>query len=191
MVSGGDALVELVAPFGIKRALQVGASVRIDADVDGVPVSAGDLRGATRRSLVRTRQRLKVGKNVLTARFPGKTMKLTLTNHPIGGPVFSGGSQLSPWICARKEITPVNVSAADDPSLVGVVNTRASGLSSDPVDSQCNTSTDYLYYYQPQSKWAPAARWGLPAPIHASCPTTPRVDPLTRTSPTSPTIAAT
>jgi hypothetical protein len=161
MVSGGDALVELVAPFGIKRALQAGGNVRIHADVDGIPLPQDTFVMRPDGRLYGLVSGLKIGKNVLTARFPGKTMKLTITNYPIGGPVFSGGSQLSPWICARKAVTSVTISAPDDPSLVGVVNTRASGLSADPMDSQCNTPIDYLYYYQPQSKVGTGCTLGI------------------------------
>jgi hypothetical protein len=161
MVSGGDALVELVAPFGIKRALQAGGNVRVEVDIDGVAVPHGTFAVRPDGRLYGLVTGLKVGKNVLTARFPGKTMKLTITNHPAGGPVFSGGSQLSPWICARRVVTAVPVTAPDDPTLVGVANTRASGLSSDPLDSQCNTPAEYLYYYQPQSKVGTGCTLGI------------------------------
>ena len=161
MVSGGDALVELVVPFGIKRALQAGGNVRIAADVDGVPVPEGTFAVRPDGRLYGLVTGLKVGKNVLSARFPGKTMTLTITNHPIGGPVFSGAQQLAPWICAHKAVTAVTVSAPDDPSLVGTTNTRASGLASDPLDSQCNTPTEYLHYYQPQSKVGTGCTLGI------------------------------
>ena len=75
----------------------------------------------------------------------------TITNHPIGGPVFSGGQQLAPWICATTTPTPVTVTAPRDSTLSGTANTRASGLSTNPFDEQCNTATDYLYYYQPKA----------------------------------------
>ena len=41
-------------------------------------------------------------------------------------PVFSGGQQLAPWICARTVPTPVTVSAPRDSSLTGTATTRAS-----------------------------------------------------------------
>ena len=36
MISGGDALVELVVPFGIKRALEVGGNVKIQVSRSSV-----------------------------------------------------------------------------------------------------------------------------------------------------------
>ncbi|HEY9393683.1 MAG TPA: DUF6351 family protein, partial [Nocardioides sp.] len=42
---------------------------------------------------------LRVGTNELTARLPdGRGAWLTITNHPSGGPIFSG-PQLQPWRC--------------------------------------------------------------------------------------------
>jgi hypothetical protein len=161
LISGGDALVELVAPFGIKRAIAVGGNVRIEADLDGVPLPKSTFALRPDGRLYGLVTGLKVGPNVLTARFPGRSMQITITNYPIGGPVFSGGGQLEPWICATKTPTQKTISAPDDPSLVGTVTTRASGLSSDPTDSKCNTPTDYLYYYQPQSKVGTGCTLGI------------------------------
>ena len=42
--------------------------------------------------------RLKLGKNVIVATVAGRAAKLVVTNHPKGGPVFSG-PQLQPWKC--------------------------------------------------------------------------------------------
>ncbi len=44
---------------------------------------------------------LKIGPNVLQATLPsGWATRITLVNHPIGGPVFSG-PQLEPWVCQK------------------------------------------------------------------------------------------
>ena len=42
---------------------------------------------------------LRNGFNVLTARVPGAGAQIAITNHPIGGPVFSG-AQVQPWTCS-------------------------------------------------------------------------------------------
>jgi hypothetical protein len=42
---------------------------------------------------------LKLGANTLTATVDGRTARLTVTNHPNGGPVFTG-PQIGPWTCA-------------------------------------------------------------------------------------------
>ncbi len=42
---------------------------------------------------------LRLGPNLLTVRLPDRTgARITLTNHPIGGPVFAG-PQVQPWTC--------------------------------------------------------------------------------------------
>ncbi|MCU1602602.1 MAG: hypothetical protein JWO22_3311, partial [Frankiales bacterium] len=42
---------------------------------------------------------LRLGTNVLAATVDGRTARLTITNHPNGGPVFTG-PQIGPWKCA-------------------------------------------------------------------------------------------
>ena len=62
---------------------------------------------------------LSLGENVLTARAPGAAdARITVTNHPNGGPVFSG-PQVQPWVCQ-----------------------------STAVDSQCNQPPSYAYRYK-------------------------------------------
>jgi hypothetical protein len=53
----------------------------------------------TSRQLVGLVSGLKVGKNIVTVKLPGgRGATLTLTDHPIGGPLFAG-PQLKPWTC--------------------------------------------------------------------------------------------
>lgn len=67
---------------------------------------------------------LALGDNVLTAKLPdGSGAQLTLTNHPIGGPVMAG-PQVQPWLCI----------------------TAANGLG-EPQDAQCNAPTVFSYSY--------------------------------------------
>src|SRR6266542_5343908 len=146
LISGGDALVELIVPPGIIQAMQNG-NQKIKASLDSKPLpdNVFDLRSNGR--VIGLVTGLKVGENTLTVQTPGKTMSIVITNHPIGGPIFSGKTQLQPWICATSASKSVTVVAPRDPSLSGTTATRVSGLSTDPVDAQCNTSTDYFYYY--------------------------------------------
>jgi hypothetical protein len=105
VISGGDALVQVDPP---------GARV----DVDG--------RDVTPAFAVRPDGRylgivagLAEGDNVLTARAPGVGgARLTITNHPTGGPVFAG-PQIQPWTCFP-----------------------------DAVDTQCNRPPRYEYVYK-------------------------------------------
>jgi hypothetical protein len=83
LISGGDALVEIVLPPGF------GAS--------GLHVEVGN-RDVTPSFALRANGRvlgvvdgLPVGASVLTATLPGaEGRRITITNHPIGGPVFAG-----------------------------------------------------------------------------------------------------
>src|SRR5438874_5965352 len=99
MISGGDALVELIVPPGIVQAILNGYQ-KIKASLDSVPLPNGvfDVRPDGRVLGLVTG--LKIGDNTLTVQTPGKTMSIVITNHPIGGPIFSGGAQLQPSICA-------------------------------------------------------------------------------------------
>src|SRR6266446_2986473 len=102
LISGGDALIEIVLPAGVDPA-------RVRVDVDGRDI--GLVTGLAERA------------NVLTARAPdGSGASITITNHPIGGPVFAG-FQVQPWIC----------------------NTVANGFGP-PLDAQCNVPTKYEFF---------------------------------------------
>ncbi|HYI46099.1 MAG TPA: DUF6351 family protein [Actinomycetota bacterium] len=116
LVSGGDALVEITRAGGTVDA----ASVTLNgADITSsfAPRSNGHYMGVV-TGLIE-------GTNDLVASSPtGGGARLTITNHPIGGPVFSG-PQLQPWICT----------------------TASNGLG-DPVDDKCNAPTKVEYFYQ-------------------------------------------
>ena len=88
LVSDGQALVGITVPKGAKglrvtvdgrdvsKAFATRASGRIEGIVDG----------------------LRVGPNKVTATAGGRSAHLTITNHPNGGPIFTG-PQLQPWKC--------------------------------------------------------------------------------------------
>jgi hypothetical protein len=68
---------------------------------------------------------LRVGRNDLRVTARGGGAAITLTNHPVGGPLFAG-PQVQPWDCTF---------AAD------------TGLGA-PRDAQCNTATVFRYVYK-------------------------------------------
>ncbi len=116
LISGGDALVEVVLPEG--------------ANPSKVQVAVGG-RDVTSAFRVRPDGRflgmvdgLAAGENLLTARGPGGSADLAITNHPIGGPVFSG-PQVQPWRC----------------------ETAAAGLGI-AQDEQCNAAAQVEYFYK-------------------------------------------
>jgi len=60
------------------------------------------------------------GSNLLTAKLPnGYGARLTILNHPIGGPIFSG-PQIQPWLCQAGA-----------------------------TDKQCDQRPAFAYYYLP------------------------------------------
>ena len=93
LISGGDALVAVDLPRGVRAGAVV---VRVGArDVTDTFADGGDGR------LVGLVDRLRVGRNVVTATLPdGRGAMLVVTNHPRSGPVFSG-PHLQPWTCAE------------------------------------------------------------------------------------------
>ena len=100
LVSGGDALV----------AAKVTGPATVD--VDGTDVtSAFAVRPSGRLEGLVTG--LKVGENVLTVRdASGAGKRITITNHPIGGPIFSG-PQITPYACNPNASTPPLGAATD------------------------------------------------------------------------------
>jgi hypothetical protein len=115
LVSGGDALVQVVLPArvdpntvrvilnrrDVTSAFAVRPDGRYEGLVTGLAVGANDLMATMRL---------------------GPTVHLTITNHPIGGPIFAG-PQVQPWIC-----------------------TTVAGFGA-PTDAQCNTTPAYSYQY--------------------------------------------
>jgi hypothetical protein len=103
-VSGGDALVEVrVPPYAEVDELRV--------DVDGVDVSDAFSDPEDDGTAVGLVEGLVEGENTLRAtvgrgrgRGPDVTREVTLVNHPIGGPMFSGPQQ-QPFVCTTARAT--------------------------------------------------------------------------------------
>lgn len=138
LISGGDALVEVRLTDGAEPA--------------GVRLWAGE-RAVTEAFALRPNGRvqgvldgLALGENVLTATLPdGRAAALTITNHPNGGPVFSG-PQIQPWTC---QSTAVNAQCDQPPSYEFVYrssNPLASGWQAydpaSPPSDVAQTTTD-------------------------------------------------
>jgi hypothetical protein len=117
LVSAGDVLLQVVLPPGVAA--------------DGVQVRAGG-RDVSKAFAVRPDGRfaglvsgLPDGPTVVTATLPnGSGARLTVTNHPRGGPVFAG-PQVQPWTCT----------------------TASNGLGA-PTDAQCDAPTVFTYSYK-------------------------------------------
>ncbi|HEX8084225.1 MAG TPA: DUF6351 family protein [Solirubrobacteraceae bacterium] len=91
IVSGGDALVQVVPPDGVEP-----SALRVD--VDGRDVT-GQFAVRPDGRFLALLTGLKEGANIVTARAPGdRGARLTVRNHPIGGPTIAG-PQIQPWTC--------------------------------------------------------------------------------------------
>ena len=116
LVSGGDALTRVTVPAGAD-------TDRVTVTVNGHRVSSLKPDGGRRLTGLLTG--LRNGANVVKAVLPdGRGARLTITNHPSGGPVFAG-RQVHPWICDN-----------------------ASGGNGDPTDKKCDTKPTYEYQYR-------------------------------------------
>ena len=140
MISGGDALVEIVLAEGVKP--------------DGLHVTLGGKdvtssfapRGKDNR-IIGLVTGMAEGTNILAADLgSGHGSYLEINNHKIGGPVFAG-PQIKPFICATPTAT---VGTGDTPS------TNASGLTTTATDDQCNIATEIKMYYRTTTAGCPA-----------------------------------
>lgn len=153
MMSGGDALVEVVLPAGATA-----ADVKVELNNTDVTPSFA-LRSNGRYMGVISN--IPMGDSTVTAslKTAGKGARLAITNYDRGGPIFSG-PQIQPWICATKAGSATIVSSPGA-TLSDSVTTRISGLDSDPADNKCNAPSKFTYYYFPQSKVGTGCTLGI------------------------------
>ncbi len=130
LISGGDALVEIVTADASTAGLQVMLN---STDVTSAFAKRADGR------ITGVLTGLVVGANSVTASSAGaRPAQLTITNAPRGGPVLLS-AQATPWVCATP--TPT-VAAGSTPA------TNASGLTTTATDAQCNIKTEYKLFYR-------------------------------------------
>jgi hypothetical protein len=92
LISGGDALVQVVLPDGAPA----GATT---VDLNGVDVTH-DFSSASDGRYMGLVSGLVPGSNQIVAHLPGGDSSVTLIDHDNGGPVISG-PQLEPWVCQQ------------------------------------------------------------------------------------------
>ncbi len=96
LISGGDALIEIVAPAGT-------AASTVVATLNGQDVSSQFALRENGRLMAKLIG-LKLGDNQLSARIgTGAATTVAIVNHPNGGPIF-GGPQLQPYTCSNAAI---------------------------------------------------------------------------------------
>jgi Tannase-like family of unknown function (DUF6351) len=152
LISGGDALVQISLPPSVDpaRGVKVALNGTLINNMFAVRPN-GRYQGLVTG--------LNNGDNLLTVRTTQGGAKITITNHPIGGPVFSG-AQVQPWICA----TPTPVAESGN-----IPASNASGLTTVAFDSQCNIATEYKLFYRTTTAGCSSA---LPDPSPPAAPPT-------------------
>jgi hypothetical protein len=129
LVSGGDVLVRIEIP----ESTPIGSAI---VKLNGQDVTASFHPDPASHALLGLVKGLKTGENFLEA--SGAT--LTVTNHPITGPIFSG-PQEQPFICETDKFK------LPDGTLLG-----------QPLDANCSAKTVVTYVYKTTAKTAaPAA----------------------------------
>jgi len=114
LVSGGDVLLRVTLPRKSSGVLSV----------NGTPVPGALHPAADGRGYLALVTGLPLGRNTITVSAHGRKERLTVTNHSIGGPIFSG-PHLQPWLCT----------------------TAANGLAA-PLDADCNAPTVMRFFYK-------------------------------------------
>jgi hypothetical protein len=123
MVSGGDALIEI----------KTTAAPKLQVKVNGRDVSQVFHADAARGSTIGLVDGLRAGPNTVTVKAGAATTKLQLVNHPITGPIVSGG-HMKPYFC----------------------NTEESGLGK-PLDADCSAPAKVEYFYRANESFKPLA----------------------------------
>ena len=133
LVSGGDALVEIVLPLGPLHVQHAEGNGQGSRRLRRLRPSRRwpDRRPRDRPGRRRQRDRCR-------ERCRARTASLTITNAPRTGPVISG-AQVTPFFCA----TPQPQGATDSTPA-----TNASGLGTPATDAQCSIATEYKLWYR-------------------------------------------
>ena len=132
LVSGDDVLVGIAGPSAL-------TPLTVIVRLNGRDITTAFRPMAPSHALVGLVTGLQRGSNTLQASMRGRreTAQLTITNHPLSGPVIYGTHQ-TPFVC----------------------ETQALGLGA-PLDGDCTVATRVEYFYR--STAAPAANAGQPA----------------------------
>ena len=146
MVTGGDALVQLEIPRNVPlhkaKLFRNGVDITSTLELDG---SARTLTGMVTG--------LRLGSNTLFADSNGRgngrpTAELTLVNHPVTGPIFSGPQQ-QPFVC-KTQTQGLGFPQVDNQAGVGMRLFQTPGNPATPLvgwskDCTVNTVVDFQY----------------------------------------------
>ena len=147
MVTGGDALVQVSVP----RTVPMHQATIL---VNGVDVTATLDRDDAARTYTGMIRGLHLGDNTLAAEANGRgngrpSASLTLANHPVTGPIFSGPQQ-QPFVCKTQTQAGLGFPQVDNQDGIGMRLFQTPGNPATPTigwSKNCtvNTVVDYLY----------------------------------------------
>ena len=127
-VSGGDALVRITVPPGV-------GLDEPQVTLNGEGITAAFHRDEAGRTLSAVVSGLRPGSNTISVAAPGRNgiARLTLMNHPIAGPVFSGPHE-QPFVCETEQFMLQSGAALGR-----------------PLDEHCSIDRRVDYYYRPSA----------------------------------------
>jgi Tannase-like family of unknown function (DUF6351) len=139
-VSGGDVLASIKLPMGMEQ-----SQVRVT--LNGQDVAQAFVADPSSHSLVGLVSGLRMRRNSLVAwsadsRDGIARASLTLTNHPITGPIISGPHQ-EPFVCTAAQYKIYS-------GLYGIEPIDDTTLGT-PIDAQCSVATKITYLYLPKN----------------------------------------
>ena len=147
MVTGGDALVRVEVP-------QTVPMHQATVLVNGEDVTATLERDDNARTYTGMINGLQLGNNTLTAESNGRgegrpTASLTLVNHPVTGPIFSGPQQ-QPFVCKTQTQAGLGYPKVDNQDGIGMRLFQTPGNPATPTigwskDCTVDRVVDYLY----------------------------------------------
>jgi hypothetical protein len=147
MVTGGDALVRVTIPRTVPLA-------KATVSVNGTDVTSTLQLDASARTLTGMVRSLQLGANTLSADSNGSgkgrpTAALTLVNHPLTGPIFSGPQQ-QPFVCKTQTQQGLGFPQVDNQDGIGMRLFQTPGNPATPTigwskDCTVNTVVDYRY----------------------------------------------
>jgi len=147
MVTGGDALVEVTVPRTVPM-------TQATVLVNGVDVTATLERNDAARTYTGMIDALAPGTNTLRAEANGRGVgrpeaSLTLVNHRVTGPIFSGPQQ-QPFVCKTQTQAGLGFPKVDNQDGIGMRLFQIPGNSASPPigwskDCTVDTVVDYLY----------------------------------------------
>jgi hypothetical protein len=142
MVTGGDALVRVTIPRGARPQ-------KAKVFLNGDDVTDTFQLDASERTLTGLVTGLRLGRNTLSARSKGDSARLTLVNHPVTGPIFSGPQQ-QPFVC-KTRTQGLGFPQVDNQAGVGMRLFQTPGNPATPLigwSKDCTVSTVVDFQYR-------------------------------------------